>query len=167
MRKQARPRARKRKAEPNRENRPALEDVVGTNGVPLDESLIEEEDIDTLVMPDKQSLRLAEDALSVEPDELGAHFLREAVQDPHPLNDEYRDGESERPSAGEQRMVEAAIGGAESEGALVTSLPDRCERGELSELIERAGRRVRSKNRATRVREQSRRVADQRKAGSR
>jgi len=166
--------------EPNRENRPAVEELVGISeyqvrsasnldqGDPIT-ALIEAEASggEDLYQPEiatgqpKGGPPL--EPISVEPDELGANYLRGAAQDPRPIDDA-RSGESEPLTRGEKHMLDAQLGGAATEGALVTSLPDRSdEEAKLSELTERAGREVRPRVRAKRIREQSLRVAKQRR----
>lgn len=141
--------------EPNAQNRPGVEELVGMSeyqvrsasdideGDPITavldddeaitvemdpiaamigEELLSEASFDAVPVRSGQKPGSPRDSLSVEPDELGAHFLKAAVQDPRPIGDEYRDGESERLSAGELRMLDQP--GVAREGALVTELPD-------------------------------------------
>lgn len=130
--------------EPNRGNRPTVEELVGIDeGDPITEVLDEDEAItvdmdpiaamigvenlseatfDAAPVRDGQKPGSPRDSLSIEPDELGAHFLKEAVQDARPFGDDFREGESEQLSAGEERMLDQI--GVAREGALVTELPD-------------------------------------------
>jgi hypothetical protein len=141
--------------EPNRENRPTVEELVGMSeyqvrsasdvdeGDPITavideeeavtvemdpiaamigEEMLSEASFDVRPLPRAQKPGSPRDSISVEPDELGAHFLKEAVQDTRPLGNELDDGESERLSAGERRMLDQP--GVAREGALVTELPD-------------------------------------------
>ena len=91
----------------------------------IGEEILSEASFD--VAPIRQSQRpgTPRDSLSIDPDELGAHFLKAAVQDPGPLDllfENENENESEGPSAGEKRMLEEL--GASREGALITELPD-------------------------------------------
>lgn len=171
---------------PNRKNRPSAEELVGTSEYQVQAATdLDEDEGDPLesVLEDRpeggEDLFGPEMAvgqhhggppieeLVVEPDELGAHFLRGAVQEPVVEQEEAEldiRTEAEILSSGEERMLDELPGAAEAEGAAITRLPEKSElEAELSELTERAGKEVRPKRRADRIREQSRRVANQRK----
>jgi hypothetical protein len=134
-------------AEPDRESRPSVEELVGMSDVDegdpitaveedaitvemdpiaamIGEEILSEAAFDAAPIRDGQKPGTPRDSLSIEPDELGAHFLKEAVQDPRPLGDDYLEGDSEKLSAGEQRMLDQVGPSVAREGALVTELPD-------------------------------------------
>jgi hypothetical protein len=91
----------------------------------IGEEILSEASFDNAPIRQAQRPGTPRDSLSIEPDELGAHFLKAAVQDPGPLDQllaNENENENEGPSAGEKRMLEELH--ASREGALVTELPD-------------------------------------------
>jgi hypothetical protein len=152
-RKRAR-RPRHSEREPARERRPALEELGGTSEYqvqsarPLDDGdpMTEVVGIPSGVPEGGPPV---EAELSVPPDELGATFLRAAVQDPRPADAEEEGelpyAESDELTSGEQRMLDGRLGAVDSEGQLITALPRRSEEeGELSELTHQAAKEVRT-----------------------
>lgn len=86
------------------------------------------------------------EAVNQDPDELGADFLRRAVQDDRPAEPAALEPASEeRPEArvSETRMAEALASEFRDEGGLLVALPDRSRRDEyVSELCLQAVRRA-------------------------
>lgn len=143
--------------EPDRDNRASVEElggisefrVVAASDVPDDEG----DPIRSVVRtsPDADRALAApvpmgppQESSSVAPDELGADYLRGAVQSPRTTADDpYLAEEELTLHEGEQRMLDAAPERAEREDRLVTSLPNRTEHErEVSELADEAVREV-------------------------
>ncbi len=156
------PERRRPPRKPDRVNRPSVEELGGLSEYQVRSAT--DADID-VAEPDPER-SIVEEPLSVDADELGSEFLRGAVQDARPAEpDEPRSDELEdrAPSLGEgeERMLDGRLGTIENEAGLITSLDRRSEQeGELSRLTHEVGKEVRIPDRAARIREQSRRVAE-------
>jgi hypothetical protein len=164
-----------------RSRRPSVEELGGISEYRVrSASGIEEDDpMTSVITPAAQEDDLSEpmiatgqpkggvpaERLSVPPDEIGAHYLRRAVQEPRPDEpEESPRKEEDEMSAGERSMLDRRPGPVEAEGPLVTSLPARAEvQRQVSLMTERAGREVRTPGRGARIRDQSARVAELRR----
>jgi hypothetical protein len=162
-------RLRHKEREPARARRPSLEELGGISEYQVQSaSTIEDGDPLTDLVGIPSAVPRGgppSEELSVAPDELGANFLRGAVQDPRPEeaaeDEEFPLADSEQLPSGEERMIAGRLGAFEHEGPLITELPERSgEEGELSELTHQAAKEIRTPRRGDRIRDQARRVAE-------